>query len=477
MQQRDFNRLKSSFRQGSNDFEQAATKVSSTQANKLQDLVARNIKTKFGKNHNFSRLNSVQDFQEQVPLSEYNYFEPYIEEIKKGKRNMLTTEEVTCFVPTSGTTKGSKLIPYTQSLFLEFQQGLSPWIFNLCETYPEIGEGAWYFSSSPTAKKKETKGNTPIGLQSDLAYFSSEQIRALSEYLVAPTTQPNSTSLEDYLNQTRDLLISQKDLAFISTWSPTMIQMLFEDEKKELNPALISCWGDGSSKSFFNAAKKIFPETPFQKKGVLATEGLYTFPMAGIEGHALSINSHFFEFIDSQNVVHLAHELDKNQTYELVISTSGGLYRYKTGDKFEVRDFYKDVPTFTFLGRDQISDLVGEKLSEDDILRTKEETGIDALILAPDSSKQFYNIFTDEQISPERKTRTLQILKKNPYIKEAIEMNQLQQFAWFHTNGKPLHQTYTEKKVADGSKLGDIKPPVLVDETMGSYLLLKTTSF
>jgi hypothetical protein len=53
-------------------------------------------------------------------------------------------------------------------------------------------------------------------------------------------------------------------------------------------------------------------------------------PFAGRDG--LAVQSHFFEFVDADSRVHLANSLKQGEEYELVVTTSGGLYRYRLQD-------------------------------------------------------------------------------------------------------------------------------------------------
>ena len=98
---------------------------------------------------------------------------------------------------------------------------------------------------------------------------------------------------------------------------------------------------------------------------MLATEAFVSFPIAGQEGAALSVNSHFFEFIDSQGELLLAHQLERGQFYRVVVTTGGGFYRYQLHDVVEVVGFWKQLPLLRFAGKsDHISDWFGEKLEE-----------------------------------------------------------------------------------------------------------------
>ncbi|AZB21078.1 hypothetical protein EG338_02495 [Kaistella haifensis] len=80
----------------------------------LLSLVKTAEKTLFGREHRFENIQNVQDFQEQVHISDYEELKPYIERVKKGQRNILWTDTPEYFAKTSGTTSGAKYIPISK---------------------------------------------------------------------------------------------------------------------------------------------------------------------------------------------------------------------------------------------------------------------------------------------------------------------------------------------------------------------------
>ncbi len=80
----------------------------------LLSLVKTAEKTLFGREHQFENIQNVQDFQEQVNISDYEELKPYIERVKKGQRNILWTDTPEYFAKTSGTTSGAKYIPISK---------------------------------------------------------------------------------------------------------------------------------------------------------------------------------------------------------------------------------------------------------------------------------------------------------------------------------------------------------------------------
>lgn len=121
---------------------------------------------------------------------------------------------------------------------------------------------------------------------------------------------------------------------------------------------MISCWGDGNAAYYIKGLRALFPNVEIQKKGLITTEGFVSFPLIGETGSILSINSHFFEFIEQDGIenkpgssnsgVKLAHELEKGKHYSVIITTGGGLYRYNLNDIIEVLGFKQECPLIRF---------------------------------------------------------------------------------------------------------------------------------
>ena len=80
----------------------------------LLDMVKSAEKTLFGLQHNFSEIKSVEDFQKNVKICDYEDLKPFIEKIKHGDKNILWQDKPEYFAKTSGTTSGTKYIPLTK---------------------------------------------------------------------------------------------------------------------------------------------------------------------------------------------------------------------------------------------------------------------------------------------------------------------------------------------------------------------------
>ncbi|NJD01928.1 MAG: GH3 auxin-responsive promoter family protein [Ruminiclostridium sp.] len=202
---------------------------------------------------------------------------------------------------------------------------------------------------------------------------------------------------------------------------------------------LISCWTDANAEIFVPQLKKLFPNVEIQGKGLLATEAFVSFPFYKEEGALLSIRSHFFEFeeLDESRVltgnIILAHELVKNRLYSVVVTTGGGLYRYRLQDIVEVVGFTRDCPRLKFFGKgEKISDLCGEKLNdlhvkgvvENALIRNK--LAVVFYLVAPEIEEDFsgYVLFIETASDDGRETREASEESKASNANKTSEANE-----------------------------------------------------
>jgi hypothetical protein len=404
-------------------FNVVAGQAEKAQSNLLKDCLEKNKGTNVGRRYGFEKINSIPAFQESVPITTYDDYIEEIDEIGKGRANVLTSSPVRMFEPSSGSTAPSKFIPYTDQLQREFQRAISAWIYDLFQNYPELKDGPAYWSISPlTEGRKHSSGGIAIGFEEDSAYLGGLGKVLVDPQMAVPGSVKNIEDVENFRYVTLLHLIAASELRIVSVWNPTFLQLLLEpmgewwprlvedlrtgkinlpgapgdggmveinsdprraDQLTGIEPTdylaiwpnlkLISCWMDGPAAPYAENLKTFFPGVIFQGKGLIATEAFVSFPIVGLSGAALATNSHFFEFLpidrDGQSVdakdPHLAHQLEKGMHFSVVVTTGGGFYRYHLQDIVEVVGHYKQVPLLRFIGKtDQVSDWFGEKLSE-----------------------------------------------------------------------------------------------------------------
>jgi hypothetical protein len=313
--------------------------------------------------------------------------------------------------------------------------------------------------------------------------------------------------VEEWQLATLYWLVCRDDLALVSVWSPTFFLMLLdalEEQSAELvgllrqgdivgghwlpaNEAalrrfeiflgnldaralwpslrLVSCWADASSQSFFNELKLRLPHALFQGKGLLATEGVTTVPASG-DCPVLAADSGFFEFLDERGAAWFAWELQGGKQYEVVMTTSGGLYRYRTGDMVECEGYADGLPELRFVGRQGlVSDLVGEKLTEQFVAACLEDIPGFRMLIPHTQVKPKYLLVLDGRNNIDEEILAHAVeerLSKNVQYAYARRLGQLDALS-VQPVKNPLG-LFLKRMVAKGMRLGDIKIPSLRPE-------------
>jgi GH3 auxin-responsive promoter len=68
--------------------------------------------TDIGTEANLHNVNIYNEFKQAIPIRDYEQLKPWIEKIKQGKHNVLWKGRPIYFAKTSGTTSGTKYIPF-----------------------------------------------------------------------------------------------------------------------------------------------------------------------------------------------------------------------------------------------------------------------------------------------------------------------------------------------------------------------------
>jgi len=344
-------------------YRRASRRVRQTQSDVLRKIVARNRDTWFGKRHRFASIRDVKDFRQSVPLSTYEDYAEPVQRIMRGEQKVLTSEPVELLEPTSGTTSGEKLIPYTASLKRSFQRAIRVWIGDLFYNRSDIRSGKAYWSISPLAKvRRTTQAGIPIGFDDDASYLGTYERRLLAKTLAVPPEVALCQCVASAQYATLFFLLQCPGLSLVSVWSPTFLnellhtllanwEQLSEDVEsgaittkwtqqlpdslshayrpqperanqirgvmshtpldstwvKQIWPGLsmVSCWTDGPSSAYATDLSHSLSGIEIQPKGLLATEAFVSIPLLAHPSAGLAVRSHFFEFqpVHSSGVV------------------------------------------------------------------------------------------------------------------------------------------------------------------------------
>ncbi|MEW6712913.1 MAG: GH3 auxin-responsive promoter family protein, partial [Candidatus Riflebacteria bacterium] len=151
----------------------------------LHEILQKSHKSLFGRKHKLEADDTINDYQQKVPPSEYEDYAKYIDLIARGENDILTGERVLMFELTSGSTSATKLIPYTESLQSSFNRALHPWLIDLYLNNPGLWGGPAYWVITPRAESgRTTSGGIKIGFAADSEYFGKFG-RHLVELLMA----------------------------------------------------------------------------------------------------------------------------------------------------------------------------------------------------------------------------------------------------------------------------------------------------
>ena len=532
-------------------WKRAARDVAGTQAAALHRILSANAGSEFGREHHFADIASVEAFQRAVPIRSYEEFQPYIERVAEGHPHVLTTQPVLQFGLTSGSTRASKLIPYTEALVSEFQEGIDPWVHYLFRRFPRLLSGKTYWSVTPVGERKShTTGGIPLGFDDEQQYFSPLTRWVLNSIMAGSSQLARLSDMEVFRYATLRLLLQERFLCWISVWNPSFLTLLLDpltqwlpELSKDIrqgtlavasqiesplresilarcsrNPAraqvlervaagwqgrpatgvngegrtlyeaiwprmrLISCWAHGNAALALPRLHACFPRAAIQPKGLLATEAFISFPFKR-DLSALSLRSHFFEFEEADAATpatRLAHELEAGRRYTVIVTTGGGLYRYRLNDLIEVVDFYHRCALIRFVGRQaSVVDMCGEKLNEDFAYTTiaglLEKHALRAAfwMMAPEwppDGRPFYTLFIQFDAAIAHKTELLHTLaqeideglQESYHYEYSRRLGQLDGCRLFiiapQSDG---YHTYLSVCTALGQRLGDIKPTAL----------------
>ncbi len=481
----------------------------------LRNLLAENADTKFGRANGFAGIHDYAGYAASVPISRYEAFGPYIDAAVAGEPKQLTDQAPHFVETTGGSTSGAKIIPYTQAGLDSYWNAIRAWLADLTRRR-NLHHGRIYFALSPAGRSaSERIGVLPVGSPTRFAYFGSAA-PYLAEISVAPAELSTLADFDAWCFATCLHLLCARDLTLIWVWSPTYLTELVYAMMR-LKPALleamasgrpalygaalsgvpflppdpgraaalealisgdgidaraiwpeldtISCWMDASSAPFAAELQRLFPDTWFQAKGLMSTEGAVTVPFGEGPGSPLALESGFFEFVEGEQV-HPAWALEHGRTYRVLLSNRFGLYRYDTADLVEVVGFTGQTPRLMFKGRIGLAtDLCGEKLTEEFVLSCMqaayEGPPIFAILAPSPEPHPHYVLYATGDVRIAEFAERLETgLRRNPQYAYARHLGQLSALEIRVAGG--LFERYRAWAISSGRTIAGLKAPALL---------------
>lgn len=310
----------------------------------LLSLVDTAKKTLFGREHDFESIKSVKDFQERVPVADYENLKPYIERVKRGQSNILWTETPEYFAKTSGTTSGSKYIPISKE-GMPFQiKGAQSALFHYIakKNNADFVKGKMIFlQGSP--ELEENFGIKTGRLSGIVAHH-------IPNYLQKNRLPSLETNMMEDWEAKVDKIVEEtekENMTLISGIPPWLI-MYFEKliEKngkkiKQLFPNLqLIVTGGVNYEPYRDKMEELLGGKVDIVQTFPASEGFFAFQDDYTQEGLLLLTHHgiFYEFIPLEEYGKpgarrlTLKEIELNKDYALILTTNSGLWGYSIGD-------------------------------------------------------------------------------------------------------------------------------------------------
>lgn len=314
----------------------------------LQDLVTAAQYTEFGKKHGFSKLFSIKAFKSQVPLQDYEAIKPYVQRMMEGEDNILWNTPIAWFAKSSGTTSDkSKFIPVSdESLKDNHFKASKDVLTNYYNNFPSsdllTGKGLVVGGSHEVSRVND---DIQYG---DLSAVLLQNSPFWGHWLRTP--ELSIALLDEWENKIEQLAQTTANenvtsIAGVPTWTMVLMKRILEIKGKatikEVWPNLELYIHGGVSFTPYREQFARLIGGPINYLEIFnASEGFFAAQEKPNDNGMLLFTEHgiFYEFMpveeygkpNAQTVGLKQVEIDKN--YALVISTTGGLWRYIVGD-------------------------------------------------------------------------------------------------------------------------------------------------
>jgi len=327
---------------------------------KLMKLLVKTAKdTEFGKDHQFGKIESYNDFKANIPVRDYEQLKPYIEKIKSGRENVLWKGKPIYFAKTSGTTSGVKYIPITKdSIPNHIETARNALLCYMAQTgNTGFANGKMIFlSGSP---ELERIGGIPTGRLSGIVnhhvprYLRSNQLPSYETNCIEDWETKLDAIVKETINQDMTLISG------IPPWMQMYFDRLMENSGQKMGDLFknlsVLVYGGVNfepyrNRLFDSVGRKIDSIELFP-----ASEGFFAFQDSQqSEGLLLNTDSGiFYEFIPANEIQNanpqriMLRDVKVNENYALVVSNNAGLWGYNVGDmvKFVSTNPYRLVVT------------------------------------------------------------------------------------------------------------------------------------
>tara|TARA_R110000796_G_scaffold63834_1_gene147616 strand:+ start:166 stop:1680 length:1515 start_codon:yes stop_codon:yes gene_type:complete len=308
--------------------------------------VARN--TEIGRKYNFDSIKSYREFNQRIPIVNYEEFQPLIERSRNGEQNIFWPTSIKWFAKSSGTTNAkSKFIPVSTESLEDCHYAASK---DLLCMYLNNNEDAQLFTGKSLrlggSKELYKEKGTVFG---DLSAILIDNMPFWAEFSSTPSNRVSlmsdwETKMQAIVEETIEENVTS--LAGVPSWMLVLLNNVLDKTGKD---NLFDIWpnlevyfhGGVSFDPYVEQYKAILPSNKFRYYEIYnASEGFFAIQDQNNSSDLLLMLDYgiFYEFIpmDSyktlqQRVIPLS-DVELNTNYAVLITTNAGLWRYKIGD-------------------------------------------------------------------------------------------------------------------------------------------------
>jgi phenylacetate-coenzyme A ligase PaaK-like adenylate-forming protein len=375
-------------------------------------ILTHNKNTIYGKKYDFEKIKTIQDFQSQIPIVIYDEVELNIMYMQQGERKVLIAEDTNLFAKSSGTTAVSKLLPVTKDFIQKNHfKGGRDMLALYFKNNPK--SDLFYGKILSISGSYKNENNSIIG---DISSLITMHLPLWVRWFQAISAQTSTNAIwsEKLKNIVNDVY-SKSVTCFsgVPSWMQLTVDHIKSHSPKSIEKAELLIHGGVSIHPFKANLQKTLGDQLHFMEVYNATEGFFAIQDDLRRDDMMLLCDHevfyeFFLFSDFiKNVMNAktVSEVEINQKYVLIITSSSGLYRYNTGDVIIVTS---TAPVrIKIIGRTkQCINIFGEEVMIHNIenaikiLQSKYNIRIDEYTIAPViEGLQGYHLWYIENIS------------------------------------------------------------------------------
>jgi hypothetical protein len=404
----------------------AACDPRAAQTARLLDIVGRHRDTVQGRALGLAGVRSLDDLRAKVPFSDWDSTAPLIERMVAGKDNVLVPGHPIYYATTSGTTGRRKLIPVTSEFVAECRVANRVLYRSMLLAMPGLIRGKRLSMRSPLTEKLSDvaeAGSITVALGGgvdddnlldavptavfgvrDFALRYRLALRFALQERITVASAINPSTLHLYattLAEASELLARGLDNGSFGVddsaldgglddgvrqglrarlrAAPDVARRLRESADRHGAPRMIDVfpelqglvtWKGGASSWWLERLRTSYGDLPILDYGYAASEGCFGAPLSTDGADSVLLpHGHLLELLpegetDPTKTVFL-DAAEPGGRYEVIVTTSAGLVRYRMHDIVEITGRFERAPLAVFRHKaGTMCSITGEKLGE-----------------------------------------------------------------------------------------------------------------